>query len=184
MDRRIARTRRLLGQALVELVNEERYETITIRDITDRADIGYATFFRHYDTKDALMLDVMTDLVSELEALQVPHSEDYFQQEGRHFFQHFAANAALYRNILDSASFARKLRDQMAAIVMGHLTRHAHKIVNPHIPVEIAAQHIVSSVLGLIDWWLRQRQPYTVDQMAAFYARLVIEGTWFVLKQA
>ncbi|NJO83194.1 MAG: helix-turn-helix transcriptional regulator [Blastochloris sp.] len=69
MDRRITRTRRLLSQALVELVNQQRYENITIRDITDRADIGYATFFRHYESKDALMLDVVTNIVSELEFL-------------------------------------------------------------------------------------------------------------------
>ncbi|NCF69861.1 MAG: TetR/AcrR family transcriptional regulator, partial [Chloroflexi bacterium] len=45
-DRRIRRTRRLLEAALLDLVDEQPYPSITIRDITDRADIGYATFFR------------------------------------------------------------------------------------------------------------------------------------------
>ena len=39
-DRRVMRTRRLLKQALIELTNEKSYEEITIRDITDQADIG------------------------------------------------------------------------------------------------------------------------------------------------
>lgn len=184
MDRRIARTRRLLAEALVELVNEQRYENITIRDITDRADIGYATFFRHYESKDILMLEVVTGIVSELESFQASHDEDYFTREGRYFFQHVAANAALYRNILDNAAFARKLRERVAIIVLGHLTNRADEIQTPHIPTEIAAQHMASSVLGLMDWWLFNRQPYTVDQMAEFYARLVIEGTWQVLRRS
>ena len=47
-DRRVRRTRRALAEALVALASTRPYETITIRDITDRADIGSATVFRHY----------------------------------------------------------------------------------------------------------------------------------------
>src|SRR5689334_4808121 len=55
-DRRIVRTRNLLAQALVALTLEKNYDAVTIREITDRAEIGYATFFRHYPDKDALLL--------------------------------------------------------------------------------------------------------------------------------
>lgn len=44
-DRRIRRTRRALANALIELATNRPYKSITIRDITDKADIGYATFF-------------------------------------------------------------------------------------------------------------------------------------------
>ncbi|NJO83195.1 MAG: hypothetical protein HC828_10495 [Blastochloris sp.] len=97
-------------------------------------------------------------------SFQESNDADYFRREGRFFFQHVAANAALYRNILDSAPFARKLRERVAIIVLGHLTDRADEIRTMHIPTEIAAQHIVSSVLGLMDWWLLNRQPYSVDQ--------------------
>src|SRR5258706_3540102 len=65
-DKRVRRTQKLLATALIELTLEKGYEAITIRDITDRADIGYATFFRHYHDKDDLLQDV-SDVV--LEAL-------------------------------------------------------------------------------------------------------------------
>ena len=44
MDRRVRRTRKLLGQALLALVQEKKYDQITIFDITDRADLNRATF--------------------------------------------------------------------------------------------------------------------------------------------
>src|SRR5205809_797707 len=47
-DRRVRRTQQLLAEALIALTLEKGYEAVTIRDITKRADVGYATFFRHY----------------------------------------------------------------------------------------------------------------------------------------
>ena len=44
-DRRILRTRRLLGQALLELIQEKSFDDITIRDITERADANVAGVF-------------------------------------------------------------------------------------------------------------------------------------------
>jgi AcrR family transcriptional regulator len=181
MDRRVARTRRLLAQALMELVDEKSYDDITIREITDHADIGYATFFRHYDGKDDLMLEVFTQIVTELEALQESHAIGSFEEEGYHLFQHVAEHTALYRSILDSRYFARKLREHMAAIVLGHLEQHSSELIDSPIPVEIAAQHMVSSVLGLTDWWLDNDRPYSVEQMAMFYERLVVQATWYAM---
>ncbi len=54
-DRRIKRTQQLLAKALIALTLEKGYEVVTIRDITEWADVGYATFFRHYYSKDALL---------------------------------------------------------------------------------------------------------------------------------
>ncbi|MFN8375405.1 MAG: helix-turn-helix domain-containing protein [Anaerolineae bacterium] len=55
-DRRVDRTRALLQQALMELIREKGYDAVTIQDITDRANVGRATFYLHYPSKDALFL--------------------------------------------------------------------------------------------------------------------------------
>ncbi|MCI0709698.1 MAG: TetR/AcrR family transcriptional regulator [Chloroflexi bacterium] len=182
MDRRVARTKRLLAQALVELVNEQPYETITIRDITDRADIGYATYFRHYEGKDDLMLEVFTQIITDLESLHETRIDHSFEREGYLFFQQVADNRALYRSILDSRAFSRKLREHITLIVLDQIVEnHADELERSEIPPEIAAHHLVSSLLGLADWWLSNDQSYTVVQMARFYERLVVQTTWHAL---
>jgi AcrR family transcriptional regulator len=181
-DRRIARTRRLLKAALIELIDEQAYEKITIRDITDRADIGYATFFRHYDGVDDLMLEIFSGIIEELESLPGTHGEDYFEQEGYQLFEHVAKNRSLYRGILDSHTFTRKLQVHIRNNVQKHLDSHAEEITSPQIPMEIAAQHMVSSLLGLIDWWLTENAPYSLERMAMIYDRLIIQATWDVLR--
>lgn len=180
-DRRVLRTRRLLKQALIELINERSYEEITIRDITDRADIGYATFFRHYDGKDDLMLEIFTGIVDELEALPDRHVERYFEREGYMLFEHVRENHVMYRGILESRSFAPKFRKHIADMVQMHLYQHAKQIPSHAIPLEIAANHMVSSILGLIEWWLSNDMPYSSERMAMVYQRLIIEATWHAL---
>lgn len=182
-DRRVARTRRLLKAALIELIDEQPYEQITIRDITDRADIGYATFFRHYDGVDDLMLEIFTGIIEELESLPDKHGEDYFEQEGYLLFEHVSKNRSLYRGILDSHTFTRKLRDHIRNTVQKHLDDHAEEISSSPIPIEIAAQHMVSSLLGLIDWWLAEDAPYSLERMAMIYDRLIIQATWQALRK-
>src|SRR5947209_8306054 len=71
-DRRVRRTQHLLAKALIALTLEKGYDAVTIRDITERADIGYATFFRHYHDKDELLKDVLDVVLIELTDLLVP----------------------------------------------------------------------------------------------------------------
>jgi AcrR family transcriptional regulator len=180
-DRRVLRTRRLLKQALIELTAEKTYEEITIRDITDQADIGYATFFRHYDGKDDLMLEIFTETIEEIESLPAEHGERYFEQEGYLLFAHVSENQSLYRSILDSQNFTRKFRQHTKKMVQVHMEAHVQNISTPSFPVEIAAQHMVSSLVGLIDWWLEDDLSTEIERMAMIYERLIIQATWHAL---
>ena len=56
MDKRIKRTRRILGEAFIDLLQKENFYTITIRDITEKADVAYSTFFRNFESKEELLL--------------------------------------------------------------------------------------------------------------------------------
>ena len=104
MDRRIKRTRNLLGQALLELVREKKFEQITIQDITDRADLNRATFYLHYSSKEELLADSLEGyfdaLVEQITAVtfntpiwQTPEADELI-------FAHVAENTALYRVLL------------------------------------------------------------------------------------
>ena len=95
-DRRIRRTRKLLHEALVELIAEKDYDDITVQEITARADIGHRTFYRHYADKDELLSAVMQDTLARFQDLLVMPSSllmkfddsDHTPQEnGRRLFE-------------------------------------------------------------------------------------------------
>src|ERR1700704_3515210 len=53
-DRRTHRTKRQLSEALVELVQEKRFDDITVQNVIDRADVGRSTFYTHFRDKEDL----------------------------------------------------------------------------------------------------------------------------------
>src|SRR5215471_4694864 len=67
-DRRSERTRKLLQNALIDLIAERGYAAITIQAIVDRADVGRTTFYLHFRDKDDLFMSCHEDFVSEFQS--------------------------------------------------------------------------------------------------------------------
>jgi AcrR family transcriptional regulator len=67
-DRRVRRTQKLLHGALISLALEKNYDSITIQEILDRADIGRSTFYAHFKGKDELLISGIHELRDTLES--------------------------------------------------------------------------------------------------------------------
>src|SRR5512140_447377 len=65
IDRRIQRTRQSLRAALLELIKEKSYDDISIEEITERANVGRATFYLHYKDKEDLLLEEFSEMANE-----------------------------------------------------------------------------------------------------------------------
>lgn len=180
-DRRIRRTRGALAEALVQLTSERPYDSIQVRDITDQADVGYATFYRHYGSKDDLMLAIFNEVTSDLELSAVGQGGQFFEREGSLLFEHVKKYAGMYRGILQSQAFVLKLKKLLVERIKVHLRRHAGDVEELAFPIELAAFHMVASLVGLIEWWLGEDFSPPVEEMARIYERLIIQATWYAL---
>lgn len=177
LDRRIHRTRRLLTQALIDLTLAKGYEAVSIRDLTERADVGYATFFRHYKDKDALLADVLEQLIEELLALLQPlAAEAHPARIGTLVFKHADQNSALYQVLLSSPASGALLPRLYELATEAALATVRVKPDSP-VPAELAAHHLIASFLALIQWWLQRHKPYPPEQMGRIYAELVLKPT-------
>ena len=65
LDRRVQKTRKLLQDALIELVAEKGYESVSIQEMLDRANVGRSTFYSHFQDKDQLLHSIL-DRLNEL----------------------------------------------------------------------------------------------------------------------
>lgn len=74
-DRRVQKTRKLLQDALIELVAEKGYESITIREILDKANVGRSTFYAHFQDKDQLLHSVL----DRLDEVFVQHEKQFLE---------------------------------------------------------------------------------------------------------
>jgi AcrR family transcriptional regulator len=176
-DRRIRKTREALSNALVGLILEKGYDAITIKDITDRADVAHATFYRHFGDKDELLRHKLQELVGEIETLTreplLADSESYL------IFKHAEENSSLYRILLSSngtLQVRKWLKERMAVNTLKNC-KELFASQNTLIPPQVAAQHIAGSLLMLIEWWLEQEMPYPPHQMAKIYERMISKAT-------
>jgi len=72
MDRRIQRSKQALQEALLLLIQQKPYEAIQIQEITEAANTARITFYRHYGTKDDLLIDCLEDIYQQLKLVLPP----------------------------------------------------------------------------------------------------------------
>jgi AcrR family transcriptional regulator len=68
VDRRVVRTRRALGDALMRLLRERSLESITVQDVLDAAGVGRATFYGHFRGKQDLLLSHFESVMAWMDA--------------------------------------------------------------------------------------------------------------------
>lgn len=187
-DRRVLRTRERLKNALIKLALEKGFEEVTIQEITELADVGYRTFFRHYQDKFELLNDVLQVILEELLQLMIPkHSATSSQQEiffispykSTLLFRHAQENCDLYRLLLNSSS---EIMDYIMEFSRNATEKNIEKSHRELLPIDITANHIVSSLIAMIRWWLENGMPYSPEQMGEFASILIMDPVMKVIQ--
>ena len=182
VDPRVKRTRRLLREALVSLMLEKDFASITIREITERAEVAYITFFRHFESLDQLLMEVLDEGLAELlgyiETLAKQSETSALETEGRLIFGYIEQKADLFRILFKSQSVTwvrKKVVQKIAAIFQKSclpLARSGNQTV-----AAILSNHIATSLLALIEWWLDNNMKPAPAQMGKVYKSLIIDST-------
>ncbi len=173
-DRRVKRTHRLLQEALVGLTLEKGFEAVTIRDLTERADVGYATFFRHYPDKEALLADVLELMKDEFISLLAPYSiVNHPEKTGSLLFEYVAQNGDLCRVLFNSTDTMSLLKP-VQEIGLNETTSMFSATGQSSVPVDAAISHLMSSLVMLIRWWLDHDMPYSPERMGQIATGLII----------
>ncbi len=171
-DLRVQRTRHLLRDALIGLVNEQGYDNVSIRDITQTAQVGYKTFFRHYTSKEALLSALVDELIGEFRSgILSPDTPDALKKNTQLALEIALANKELYLVLLQSPASQQLLKP---VLEMG---REDGKwfFAGTKLPEALVASHFANSMLSLIRWWLEEDQAYTAEEMVEYIERLLIQ---------
>src|SRR5438105_14800338 len=102
-DRRVLRTRDRLGNALIALMQEKPFDSITVQDVLDRAGVGRSTFYVHYRDKDDLFLSDADEFLEAI-ATMLSRREEKSDRVApvREFFAHVAEAQQLYTALAEA----------------------------------------------------------------------------------
>ncbi len=77
LDPRIRRTRRLLQQAFLELMQKKSFQSISVQEIAERATVNRATFYAHFEDKYDLLDAYLREEFRQWLADRLPQTEDF-----------------------------------------------------------------------------------------------------------
>ncbi|MBQ8748106.1 MAG: TetR/AcrR family transcriptional regulator [Clostridia bacterium] len=164
MDRRQRKTREAIFSAFTRLIEKRPYHQITVQDIIDEADIGRATFYAHFETKEYLLKDLCDELFGHIvnTALGLPHGHEHYagcradESVFLHLLRHLQEND---RNIL------ALLSSQNNEIFLAYFKTDLKKLIrtqfadtgalkNSDLPTDYLVNHVSSSFVETVVWWL------------------------------
>ena len=181
-DRRIERTRAALREALVMLMTEKGYDAITVQDIIDRANVGRATFYAHYDGKEALhdaALDRLVEMLREQAEARRRSGHESTLGACTAMFEHAHSHRALYRGLISrrgGATVMHGIRKRMALLVREELERTKKRRGRDAIPLELLVEHVVASFTAVLTWWMDRKTGYGPAEIDGVFRRLTLPG--------
>ena len=177
-DRRILRTRNLLGDALVALLHERLFEEITVQDVLDRAGVGRSTFYVHFRDKDDLFLSDVEDffeLCSNLLNRHKAHPKRLLPVE--EVFAHISEVREFYAAVVRSGKI-----NEVKALGLGFFARsieerlqHAGVKLDP-LERSAKAHALAGSFFSLLDWWIDKGMKSDPKQMDALFHGMAWTG--------
>jgi AcrR family transcriptional regulator len=180
MDARVRRTRDALGDALVALMQEKPFDTITVQDVLDRAKVGRSTFYAHYSDKDDLL---MSDAEEFFESISMTLSvrgdtsdrvfpvKEFFSHitEAKPFLDALVSSGKLHDNMeLAQGLFARGIERRLSELPRGQGIPAAERPA-------IAFAH-AGALLSLLTWWIDRGMRQPPAEMDQLFHKIVWKG--------
>jgi AcrR family transcriptional regulator len=183
-DLRIRRTRKLLQKALLDAASERGFAHVTVRDITERAMVNRATFYRHYEDKYDLLAQYMKELSEFIDSEEeeaspgnpLLPSPDAPPPGLTKLLRHIQAHADFYRVMLgrqgDPAFCGQAFRDYIEQGYRRILSSQSPNSDPSRPPIDLTVSYILAAGIGALVWWLEQDQLCSPEQMAVWLYRL------------
>jgi AcrR family transcriptional regulator len=175
MDRRQRKTRQAILSAFTELLSKKKYQDITVGEIIEKADVGRATFYAHFETKDFLLKELCRELFCHIfdnsDGAESEHKHifecDSKENVFLHLLQHLEKNDNNISTLLmgeNNELFLGYFKNELKKLVA--LQKDTLEIANrKNVPEDFWINHVSSCFVESVRWWLlcnRKDSPETI----------------------
>ncbi len=186
IDRRVARSRKMLHQAFHSLVAKKGYDAVTVEDICETANVGRSTFYAHFTGKDDIMRRGLEHLRQQLLDRQKSAASSA-DKEARclgfslTMFEHARDHVHRYQALVGSRGGAVALgtiRQILCDCVRGELAAIGDKNSKDGMPREFVILYVVGAYMAVLTWWLDGGAKLPPAKIDAMFRRLTTKGVF------
>ena len=179
MDRRQKKTRTAIFEAFSELLSHKQYHQITVGEIIDRADIGRATFYAHFETKDFLLKELCEELfchIFDAAEKNCNHHRHIFDCQAPdsvfvHLLQHLLKNDHHILDLLvceNNALFLSYFKENLKKMI----EEEATSFLNPKtatLPKDFWINHVAATFVETVRWWIEHGMKESPETLFEYF---------------
>ena len=183
MDRRQRKTREAIFRAFTELLSKKDFSRITVGEIIQRADVGRATFYSHFETKDYLLKEFCEELFCHI--FDVAHGEDnkhrhiFHCDEADsvflHLFKHLQKNDNNILILLSSQNnelFLGYFKGYLELLVESQLSRFENG-KDKELPESFWRDHVVCAFIETLRWWIEHGMKESPERITEYFYKII-----------
>lgn len=183
-DLRVKKTIGLIQSTFYDMMNEMDYSDITVKELTMRAQINRKTFYLHYETIDALLLEIQENIVKAFLAktknLDTLHDIDKLTKE---FFLFCSTQDPLSQKIICTKDYSHLCR-QISDKIMEKRRSVTSLNSLDKTTGDIVVVFLTSTTLELFRYWVLTGKKVDLDRMVAISSTLINNGIKGLLTQS
>ena len=178
MERRQRKTRESIFKALIELLGKKDFGKITVGEIIERADVGRATFYAHFETKDDLLKELCAELFCHIFDAIDGHGNhrhifdcDAPDSVFLHLFQHLKRNDNNILGLLSCQSsdlFLQYFKRHLDQLIQSQLPLFADR-KHERLPESFWIDHIASTLIATLKWWIGNGMEQSPETITDFF---------------
>ena len=180
MDRRQKKSREAIFGAFTDLLSEKNVQHITVGQIIERADVGRATFYAHFETKEHLLKALCEEIFCHLfDSLDDRHDH-------RHIFECDAPDSVfehLFRHLQNNDNqLLRLLSGENRGVFLPYFTaglaelisRECSKFPTPQgLPADFWQAHIAATFVQTLRWWVDHGMHEPPEQITSYFLGVI-----------
>ncbi|WP_210617421.1 TetR/AcrR family transcriptional regulator [Mammaliicoccus lentus] len=194
-DRRVRKSKTAIKKAFIQLLEDDQIERITIRQISDKADINRGTFYLNYDDKYALLEEMEDEQIADLKKLVDIRKVNLAQKTAEEFIEifsnevikkviiHISENIEFYHAILN-LDRTSKIEERITDMILSNINYLIGENNTVYgVPDDYYLRYVSGALMSMVKYWVHDENRVSIEELVQYIVTISTRGPLSILKQ-
>ena len=194
-DRRVRKSKAAIKKAFIQLLEDSQIERITIRQISDKADINRGTFYLNYDDKYALLEEMEDEQIADLKKLVDIRKVNLAQKTAEEFIEifsnevikkviiHISENIEFYHAILN-LDRTSKIEERITDMILSNINYLIGENNTVYgVPDDYYLRYVSGALMSIVKYWVHDENRVSIEELVQYIVTISTRGPLSILKQ-